>query len=46
MFGLAAWIGRWLALEVAVRFAQRRPPPERAPKDALRPPGRMPGPFD
>jgi hypothetical protein len=46
VLGLLAWVGRWLALEVASRLAGRpgRPPPP--PADPERPPGSMPGPFD
>ena len=40
------WIGRWAALEIAVRIANRRPRPVAAPKDSPWPPGRMPGPWD
>jgi hypothetical protein len=39
---VALWIGRWLALEIAVRIAHRRPPPAIAPKDSPWPPGHMP----
>jgi hypothetical protein len=44
--GSAFWIGRWLAREVAMQIARRRPRPEVPPKDSPWPPGRMPGPWD
>ena len=44
--GLAVWVARWAAIEIAMQIARRRPPPEAAPKDSPWPPGRMPGPFD
>jgi hypothetical protein len=42
---VAAWIARWLAMELAASAGHLLPkgPP---PKDAPRPPGWMPGPFD
>ncbi|HET7568634.1 MAG TPA: hypothetical protein VFJ91_11615 [Gaiellaceae bacterium] len=40
-FALAAWVGRWLALELASWLGRRRPPGP-APVDSPRLPGRMP----
>jgi hypothetical protein len=38
-----AWLGRYLALELA-SFIGRRRPPSAAPVDSPQPPGWMPGP--
>ena len=42
----AAWIARWLALELASLAGHRLLPPGPSPLDYPRPPGWMPGPFD
>jgi len=39
--GLAAWVGRWLALELGSWLGRRRPPGP-ASVDSRRVPGRMP----
>jgi hypothetical protein len=43
---VAAWVGRWLALELASLAGHKLLPPRPPPLDSPRPPGRMPGPFD
>jgi hypothetical protein len=40
-----AWVGRWAAMEVA-SWIGRHSPRGDPPKDSLRAPGHMPGPFD
>jgi hypothetical protein len=42
----AAWILRWAAMELAAYAGRHWQPRGPAPKDSLRQPGRMPGPFD
>jgi hypothetical protein len=42
----AAWIARWLALELASLAGHRLLRSRRSPLDSARPPGWMPGPFD
>ena len=37
LLGVAAWVVRWLALEIAMRIAQRRPRPTASPKDLAAP---------
>jgi hypothetical protein len=42
----AAWVGRWLALELASLAGRKLLPPGPAPLESPRPPGWMPAPFD
>ena len=42
----AAWVGRWLALELASFAGRKLLPPGPPPREFSRPPGWMPGPFD
>jgi hypothetical protein len=42
----AAWVARWLALELASFAGHKLLPRRRPPRDSPRPPGWMPGPFD
>jgi hypothetical protein len=42
----AAWVGRWLALELASLAGHKLLPPGPPPGESPRPPGWMPGPFD
>jgi hypothetical protein len=42
----AAWVARWLALELASFAGHKLLRPRRLPLDSPRPPGWMPGPFD
>ena len=44
LLALAAWVARWLALELASYAAHHWLTPVEARPD--RPPGRMPGPLD
>ena len=44
LLALAAWVARWLALELASYAAHRWLAPVEPRPD--RPPGRMPGPLD
>ena len=43
---LAAWVGRWAALELASYLHQTRPATGPLPRESEHPPGWMPGPFD
>jgi hypothetical protein len=42
----AAWVARWLALELAAFAGHKLLPPGPPPRQSPRPPGWMPGPFD
>jgi len=42
----AAWVARWLVLELASLAGRRLLPPGPPPRDSPRPPGWMPGPLD
>jgi len=42
----AAWVGRWLALELASLAGHKLLPPGPPPRESPRPPGWMPGAFD
>jgi hypothetical protein len=42
----AAWVARWLALELAALAGRKLLRPGPPPRDSPRPPGWMPGPFD
>ena len=44
--GLAVWILRWAAIQVAAYAGRHWLPPSPPPKDSPRQPGRIPGPFD
>ena len=43
---LAALTARWLAMELAAYAGHRILPPGPPPRESVRPPGHMPGPFD
>jgi len=42
----AAWVGRWLALELASLAGRKLLRPGALPRESPRAPGWMPGPFD